>query len=88
MGDDAPERCLAFHEVVLVAAVAVALAVTVVLVDHQLLAGGQHASRGTHRALDDELGCTVVLHNRQRIGALGRGQLGVGVVDVVTSPVR
>src|SRR3546814_5943922 len=50
---DLAERHGAIHEVVLVAAVAVALAIRVVLVDDDLLALGQEVPRGDHRSLED-----------------------------------
>jgi hypothetical protein len=87
VGHDLAEGHLAIHEVVLVAAVAVALAIRVVLVDHDLLALGQERTGGAHGALQDQLGGSVVDHHGVRVGALGRGELGVGVVDVVPSAV-
>ena len=82
VGDDAPERHRPVHQVVLVAAVGVALAVGVVLVDHDLLALGQDALGGHHGPLEDLLGGPVPHDDRPGVGALGRRQLGVGVVDV------
>ncbi len=87
LGHDAPERHLAGHEVVLVAAVAVALAVGVVLVDHDLGAGRQGRRGRLHRLLQDLLGGAVPHHDLAGVGALGRGDLGVGVVDVVARAV-
>ena len=87
LGDDAPEGDLAGHEVVLVAAVAVALAVGVVLVDDHLGARRQHPLRRHHRLPDDLLGGLVEHHDLTGVGALRGGDLGVSVVDVVPGAV-
>ena len=39
---------------------------------------------GLHGALDDELAGPVVEHALEGIGALGGGELGMGMIDVVT----
>ena len=77
----------AVHEVVLVGAVGVALAVGVVLVDDDGLALGQRPAHRRHRAPQHLLPRLVVEHALEGIGALGRRELGVGVVDVVPGPV-
>ena len=69
------------------AAVGIALAVGVVLVDHELLALGQQAVGGEDGSTDDLFGGPVPHHHRAGIGALGGGQLGVGMVDVVAGTV-
>ena len=84
---DATERHRPVHEVVLMAAVGVALAVRVVLVDDDLLAVGQQAVRRLHRPDQDLLGGAVPHHDRPGVGALGRRQLRVRVVDVVAGAV-
>jgi hypothetical protein len=81
------ERQLPVHRVVLVTAVAVALAVGVVLVDDDLLPVGQDPARGLHRAGEDALARLVGDEQLERVGALGRGVLGVRVVDVVAGAV-
>ena len=81
------ERHVAVDEVVLVAAVRVALAVAVVLVDDDLLARGQQPAGRVHRTGEDALPRLVVEHRLQRVAALGRGVLGVRVVDVVAGAV-
>ena len=82
------ERHRAVDEEVLVAAVRVALAVAVVLVDDDLLAGGQQLAGRVHRAGEDALPRLVEEHGLHRVAALGRGVLGVRVVDVVAGAVR
>ena len=84
---DLGERHGAVHEVVLVGAVAVALAIAVVLVDGDLLARRQQRGGRLHRAVEDQLGGPVVHDHGARVGALGRAQLRVGVVDVVARAV-
>ena len=85
--NDAAERRVPIHEVVLVAAVAVALAVTVVLVDDQLLPRWEDSVGGVHGSLDDQLGRLVEAHHRQCVGTFGRRQLGMRVIDVVARTV-
>ena len=68
-------------------AVAVALAVGVVLVDDDLLAGLEQARRGQHRSGEDALPRLVGEHQLERVGALGRRVLGVRMVDVVPGAV-
>ena len=88
LGDDAPERHLAGHQVVLVAAVAVALAVGVVLVDDDLGAVGRARCRrrpSTRRTISSAARSNA--HDLERVDALGRRDLGVGVVDVVAGAV-
>jgi hypothetical protein len=75
------------EQVVLVAAVAVALAVGVVLVAEDLGAVGQHLARGHHAHPHDLLGGPVEHHRLARVAALGGADLGVGVVDVVAGAV-
>ena len=87
VADDLRERDRTVHQVVLVGAVAVALAVGVVLVDDDLLARGQELGGGRHRSVEDQLGRPVVHHDRSRVGALRGRQLRVGVVDVVPGAV-
>jgi hypothetical protein len=78
---DRRERGLAGHEVVLVGAVAGALAVHVVLV--QLHARGAGDGGGAHRGLlHHPLPRLVPDDDVARGEDLGRGELGVGVVDV------
>ena len=85
--DDVGERGGAIHQVVLVGAVGVALAVGVVLVDRERR-GRRHLLRHhLERALEDPLPRLVVDHERARRQALGRGVLGMGVIDVVASSV-
>ena len=90
-----PERRLAGHQVVLVAAVAVALAVRVVLVDDDL-AGllprrpgglGELAVRRVDADADDLLGGPVPPHRLECRRGLRVGDLRVGVIDVVAGPV-
>ena len=81
------ERDVAIDEIVLVAAVRVALAVAVVLVDDDLLARGQQPTGGIHRAGEDALPCLVEQHRLHRVAALGRRVLGMRVVDVVARAV-
>ena len=69
------------------AAVRVALAVRVVLVDDHLAAGRQHPLGRDHRLADDLLGGLVEHHHLTGVGALGRRDLWVGVVDVVAGAV-
>jgi hypothetical protein len=85
--DQVAERHLPVDKVVLVGAVRVALPVAVVLVHGEPL-------RARHRALDllegpleHPLPRLVVDHEVARRHALGRGVLGVRVVDVVAGPV-
>ena len=80
--DDAGEGGGPVHQVILVAAVRVALAVRVVLVDDQAATIVHGPVGGLHGALDDELAGPVVEHALEGIGALGGGELGVGVIDV------
>ena len=81
------ERHRAVDEEVLVAAVRVALAVGVVLVDDDLLALRQQLARRVHRPGEDPLPRLVEQHGLHRVAALGRGVLGVRVVDVVARAV-
>ena len=81
------ERHRAVDEEVLVAAVRVALAVAVVLVDDDLLARRQQLAGRVHRPGEDALPRLVEQHDLQRVAALGRGVLGVRVVDVVARAV-
>ena len=69
------------------APVAVALAVGVVLVDDDLGVVAEHVAGGGHRATDDLLGCSIEADHLCRIDALRRGDLGVGMIDVVASTV-
>ena len=85
--DDPPERCFPAHQIVLVGAVAVALAVGVVLVEHQLLARREELVRCGHRTLHDELAGPVVQDHAERVGTLRRRHFGVGVIDVVASAI-
>ena len=88
VGHDPPERRGPVDEVVLVAAVAVALAVRVVLVDDDLLSLGEDFVGGRHGLDEDQLGCPVEAHQFEGVEAFGRAELGVGVVHVVASSVR
>ena len=85
--DEAPERQGPRQHVVLVAAVALPLAVGVVLVDDDLLAGRHEGRRHPHAAEEDLLAGPVVEERLQGRPALGRRQLGVRVVDVVAAAV-
>ncbi len=86
-GHDPVERRRPVHQVVLVGPVRVPLAVRVVLVDDQTRAvvGGQVGR--FHRADQDQLAGPVVAQALQGVPTLGRGELGVGVVDVVAGAV-
>ena len=86
--DEVRERDGAVDEVVLVRAVAVALAVGVVLVDDDLLARLEQPAGGLHRPGEHALPRLVGDDELERVGALRRGVLGVGVVDVVPGAVR
>ena len=86
--DDLLEGGPAVHQVVLVGAVAVALAIAVVLVDQHLGARGQHPIRLAPRQLDDPLAGLLEDHQVPGVGHLGAGVLRVGVVHVVPRPVR
>src|SRR4029453_2494516 len=86
--DDLLEGRAAVHQVVLVAAVAVALAVAVVLVDQHLRAGRQQRVGLAARDLDDPLAGLLVDHELAGVRDLGAGVLGVRVVDVVARPVH
>ena len=79
--DDRRERRLAAHQVVLVRTVGRALAVHVVLVELQLRRPG-HAGDVAGGGLHHPLTGLVPDHRVQRVGALGRRILRVGVVDV------
>ena len=79
--DHRRERRLARHQIVLVRAVGGALAVHVVLVELQL-GGAGHARDVPGGGLHHPLACLVPDHRVQRVGALRRGVLRVGVVDV------
>ncbi len=70
------------------APVRVALAVAVVLVDDDLLARGEEPPRRVHRPGEDPLPRLVEERRLERVGAFGRGVLGVRVVDVVARAVR
>ena len=85
---DPAERHRPVHQVVLMGAVGVALAVGVVLQDHHVLPRGQHRSRRLHRPGEYALPRLVVPNALEGVRALRRGVLGVGVVDVVASAVR
>ncbi len=82
----APEWRLACEQVVLVAAVAVAFAVGVVLVDDDLTAIGQHRAHVLHRRPHDLLSGAIPHERLAGGGDLRRGDLGMGVVDVVAAP--
>ena len=69
------------------AAVRVALAVRVVLVDDDLLAGAEQPARRLHRAGEDPLPRLVGADELERVRALRRGVLRVRVVDVVARAV-
>ena len=79
--DHRRERRLARHQIVLVRPVGRALAVHVVLVELQLRGAG-HAGDVAGGGLHHPLTGLVPDHRVQRVGALGRGVLRVGVVDV------
>ncbi|SLH73709.1 Uncharacterised protein [Mycobacteroides abscessus subsp. abscessus] len=79
--DDLVERGVPVHQVVLVGAVGGALAVDVVLVQLQSRRAG-HTGGVPGRGLHHPLARLVPDHRVQRIGDLGGGVLGVGVVDV------
>ncbi len=81
VADEVGERDGAVHEVVLVAAVGVALP------DDDRLAGLEDPRRGLHRSGQDALAGLVGDDELEGIGALGGGVLGVGVVDVVAGTV-
>ena len=88
LAHDAAEGHLAVQQVVLVAAVAVALAVGVVLVDDDLLrprATARRAASIDRRRIS--LGGPVADDDLEGVGALGGRALGMGVVDVVAGPV-
>ena len=87
MSDERREGDTAVQQVVLVAAVGVALAVGVVLVDDDLLAGGENAPRGLHGTGQNPLARFVVTGQLEGTGALRGGELRVGVVHVVAGPV-
>ena len=74
-------------QVVLVGAVRVALAVGVVLVDDDLLTGGQQTAGGLHRTGQYPFPGLVKAQGLEGVGALGGGELRVGVVDVVPGAV-
>ncbi len=80
--DDVAERQRPGEQVVLVGAVGVALAVAVVLVDEHALRLGHDGAGGGDRPGHDHLARLVVARRLQRVHALRRGVLGVGVVDV------
>ena len=84
---DPGERHSPVHEVVLMGAVAVALPIGVVLVDDDVVAGGQHLQCSLHRPRQDALPGLVVQDAFPSIPAFGRRELGVGMVDVVPSAV-
>ena len=77
----------AVHEVVLVGAVRVALAVGVVLVDDDRLALGEGPAHRRHGAPQHLFPRLVEQHDLEGIGALRCRELGVGVVDVVAGAV-
>ena len=82
--DDVAERGRARHQVVLVRAVRGALVVGVVLVEVDERAGraGRRVGRAAGGLEHDPLPRLVPEHGVARVGALGRGVLRVGVVDV------
>jgi hypothetical protein len=82
------ERDRPVHEVVLVGPVAVALAVGVVLVDDDLLAGIEQPVGRPHRPGQDPLARLVGDDELEGVEALRRGVLGVRVVHVVPGAVR
>ncbi len=82
VGHDVAEGDRPGHQVVLVGAVGVALAVAVVLVDQEALPRPQGALGGGSGAGQDHLPRLVVEGGLERVEALGSGELGVGVVDV------
>ncbi len=86
-GHDPVERGGPVHQVVLVGAVGVALAVRVVLVDDQPgpVVGGEVGR--LHRPDEDLLAGPVVAEALEGVAALGGGELGVGVVHVVAGAV-
>ena len=69
------------------APVALTLAVGVVLVDDDLLAGWQEPCRRGHRPQHDLLAGAVVQQALMGVRAFRRRQLGVGVVDVVAAAI-
>ena len=69
------------------AAVAVALAIAVVLVDDDLLAIGQIRGGSAHRIDQDLFTSAIVDQHRHGIAALGGRILGVGMIDVVAGAV-
>ena len=85
---DVAERRGAVHQVVLVRAVGVALAVAVVLVDGQAWAARQFADHLVQRTLQHPFACLVVDHQLAWRDALGRRVFGVRVVHVVARAVR
>jgi hypothetical protein len=85
--DDLLERRASIHQVVLVAAVAVALAVAVVLVDQHLRAFGQQRVRLATAHLHDPLAGLLVDDDVARVRHLGARILGVGMIDVVPGSV-
>ncbi len=87
VADDPGEGDRPVHQVVLVGPVGVALAVGVVLEHQQALARRQDPGGGRHRPGQDQLARLVVADGVEGVGALGRGVLGVGVVDVVAGAV-
>ena len=80
-GDDRRERRLPAHQIVLVRPVGRALAVDVVLVQLQF-GRPRHAGDVPRGGLHHPLAGLVPDHRVQRVGALGRRVLRVGVVDV------
>ena len=85
--DDAGEGHLAIHQIVLVGAVGVALAVGVVLVDQDPLLRRRHGFGAGARQVQNALARLVPDHAVPGIGRLGRRVLGVGVVHVEARPV-
>ena len=88
LADNPAERRLATDQIVLMAAIAVALAVGVVLVDHQFGAWVQHRAGVDHRGPHDLVGGPVPLHGLSRRRHLRCRDFGVGVVDVVAGAIR
>ena len=87
VANNSSERRVSAHEIVLMRAVGVALAIGIVLVEHQLLARREQRCCGGHRALDDEFAGSVVEHGAAWIGDLRGRHLRMGVVDVVAGTI-
>ena len=87
MLDDPSERGGPVHQVVLVAAVTVALTVRVVLVDNQFLSVGENLVRGLHGINQNHFCRSVPSDSSPSVSAFRDAQLGVGMVHVVAGSI-